>query len=110
MSTSFDTLRDLLLSFPEVTEEPHFEKISYRVKKKIIATYDLEKQRACLKLSTQDQEDFSGSHSFVEAVPNKWGNQGWTFVELERAEEKNLRELLLAAYRTVAPKSLSSLL
>lgn len=37
---SIDTLRKLALSFPEVTEEPHFEKTSFRVKKKIFATYD----------------------------------------------------------------------
>ncbi len=27
---SIDTLRKLALSFPEATEEPHFEKISFR--------------------------------------------------------------------------------
>jgi hypothetical protein len=110
MSVNFDYLRSVLLSFPEVKEEPHFDKISYRVKKKIVATYDLEKQQACLKLSVQDQEQFSDTYSFVEAVPNKWGNQGWTFVVLEPANERGLKELLLAAYREVAPKSLSALL
>ena len=37
---SIDTFRKLALSFPEATEEPHFEKTSFRVKKKIFATYD----------------------------------------------------------------------
>lgn len=36
---TLDTLRHLALSLPETTEEPHFEKTSFRVKKKIFA-YD----------------------------------------------------------------------
>jgi predicted DNA-binding protein (MmcQ/YjbR family) len=48
---SFETLRKLALSFPETTEEPHFEKTSFRVKKKIFATYDGKNKTACVKLS-----------------------------------------------------------
>ena len=47
--------RKIALSFPEVTEEPHFEKISFRVKKKIFATYDDKNKRTCIKLSETDQ-------------------------------------------------------
>lgn len=56
---SIDTFRKLALSYPEVTEEPHFEKTSFRVKKKIFATYDALKKRACIKLSEIDQDIFS---------------------------------------------------
>lgn len=41
---SIEAFRKLALSFPEVTEEPHFEKTSFRVKGKIFATYDLVKK------------------------------------------------------------------
>jgi len=37
---TIDTMRALALLFPEVTEDSHFEKISFRVKKKIFSTYD----------------------------------------------------------------------
>jgi len=49
-----DKLREICLSFPEVTEEPHFEKISFRVKKKNLVTYDGTINQACLKLSESD--------------------------------------------------------
>jgi predicted DNA-binding protein (MmcQ/YjbR family) len=45
---TIDTLRKIALSLPETTEEPHFEKTSFRVKKKIFATYDALKNRACI--------------------------------------------------------------
>ena len=54
-----DTLRKLALSFPEVIEAPHFEKTSFRVNKKIFATYDNTNHQACIKLSEIDQDVFS---------------------------------------------------
>ena len=40
--------KKLALSFPGTEESPHFEKTSFRVKKKIWATLDEAKQLACL--------------------------------------------------------------
>ena len=53
-----DVFRKLALSFPETTENAHFEKISFRVKKKIFATYDDLNKRACIKLSEVHQNVF----------------------------------------------------
>jgi hypothetical protein len=48
---SIETFRKLALSFPEATEEPHFEKSSFRIRKKIFATFDEKNNRAVLKLN-----------------------------------------------------------
>jgi predicted DNA-binding protein (MmcQ/YjbR family) len=77
------TLRNIALSFPETTEAPHFEKTSYRVQKKIFATYDAKNNRACIKLSEIDQDVFSAAdRSVIFPVDNKWGKQGWTTATL----------------------------
>ncbi len=74
---TIEILRKIALSFPEVTEEPHFEKSSFRIKKKIFATYDDVKKRACIKLSAIDQDVFSSSDKTIfYPVDNKWGKQG----------------------------------
>ena len=52
------TFHQLALSFPEATEQPHFEKTSFRVGKKIFATLDVKKNQACIKLSQLDQDVF----------------------------------------------------
>jgi len=36
---SFIQLKEIALGLPETTEEPHFEKTSFWVRKKIFATY-----------------------------------------------------------------------
>lgn len=99
-----DKLREMALAMHEVTEEPHFEKTSFRVKKKIFATYDDTTNRACLKLSEIDQDLFSlKDRAVVYPVPNKWGRHGWTFAELNTIDESLLADLLKTAYLTVAP-------
>ncbi len=105
---SIDTFRILALSFPEVTEEPHFEKTSFRVKKKIFATFDKVKNRTCIKLSEIDQDVFSSiDKSIIYPVDNKWGKQGWTLIEMKKVKTKMFIDALTTAYCEVAPKKLS---
>lgn len=104
---SIQTFRKLALSFPETTEEPHFEKKSFRIKKKIFATYDAANNRACIKLSIIDQDVFSITDpKSVYPVNNKWGKQGWTFLELNTINKVIFKDALHAAYCGVAPKKL----
>lgn len=103
--TNLETLRSISLSFPETSEQPHFEKTSFRVGKKIFASYDAKKNQACVKLSPTDQDLFSVfDPSVVFPVPNKWGQQGWTFVNMDRIPEETLKDILTTAYCEVAPK------
>lgn len=103
--------RKLALSFPEATEQPHFEKTSFRIRKKIFATLDEKENRATLKLNEIDQDVFTKVASeAVSPVPNKWGKQGWTFVHLAKVRSEILADALTTAYCEVAPKRLSELL
>jgi hypothetical protein len=105
---SFDAFRKLALLFPEVTEEPHFEKTSFRVKKRIFATYDDKNKRACLKLSEINQDVFcSVDKTIIYPVGNKWGKQGWTLVELKNVHKDVFADALTTAYCEVAPKKLA---
>ena len=101
-------LHKLSMSFDEVTEEAHFEKTSFRVKKKIFVTYDEKHHRACVKLTAGDQDIFSVSEGgAIYPVPNKWGQQGWTFVDLDTVKDELLTAVVTTAYCTVAPKYLA---
>lgn len=105
---SIDTFRKLALSFPEAIEEPHFENTSFRVKKKIFATYDEVKNRACIKLSEIDQDVFSSADkTIIYPVDNKWGKQGWTLIELKKVRKDLFADALTTAYCEVAPKKLA---
>ncbi len=96
---SFDIFRKLALSFPDATEEPHFEKTSFRVKNKIFATYDDKNKKACIKLSEIDQDVFAlADRTIIYPVDNKWGKQGWTRIELNKVNKELFKDALTTAY------------
>ncbi len=108
---SIETFRKIALSFPEVVEEPHFEKTSFRISKKIFATVDITNSQACIKLSLKDQDVFSlFDQTILFPVPNKWGKQGWTFINLQKVKKMMLTDALQLAYRDVAPARLVTIL
>lgn len=107
---SIQTIRELALAFDSVEELPHFDKISFRVKKKIFATINDKQRRVTLKLSENDQSIFSlyGDKTAVYPVPNKWGKQGWTQFLFDKIDEEFLKDALRASYCEVAPKNLAT--
>ncbi len=103
---SAETIRKMSLALEGTEELPHFEKPSFRIKKKIFATLDLKNNRVCLKLSLVDQSVFSAfDSSVIYPVPNSWGKQGWTFVELAKVRKDMLKDALSCAYAEVGKKT-----
>src|SRR5689334_23290776 len=108
---SLDAVRKLALSFPEAEEMPHFEKASFRIKKKIFATTDAKNNRCVVKLSAIDQSTFSSYDStIIYPIKGAWGKQGWTIIELKKVPKKLLEDALITSYCEVAPKKLAELL
>ena len=56
---TYDDLQNIALAFPESNEESHFHKTSFRVRKKIFATYDEKDGKVVVKLSEIDPDVFS---------------------------------------------------
>ena len=95
----------MALAFPEVAELPHLEKISFRVKKKIFATLSAQSNIASVKLSLVDQSVFcSIDQSIIYPVPNKWGLQGWTNINLAKIKKTMLHDILQTAYTSLFKK------
>lgn len=99
------TFRTLALSFPGAEEAPHFEKISFRVKNKIFATYWDHEDRAMLRLPLVEQSVFCDyDKTIFFPVPNAWGKQGATLVELKKVRKGMFKDALRVAYDFVAKK------
>lgn len=102
---SIETFRRMALSFPEAEEQPHFDRPSFRVKKKIFATLWTKERRAVLKLSLGDQSVFSDfDNTIFYPVKGGWGRQGWTMVELTKVRKSMLQDALTTAWSGVMPK------
>lgn len=97
------SFRRLALAFPEAEEHPHFEKSSYRIKKRIFATLDKKKKVAVVKLTPVDQSAFcSFDASIMSPAPGLWGSHGWTMIDLKKVKISTLRDALKTAYETVS--------
>lgn len=104
---TIDTLRRICLAYEETTEEPHFEKTSFRVKKKIFVTYGSKTDEACVLLRPDQQSVYcSIDSSVIYPVPNKWGLKGATFIRLKNIKISLLKDMVNTSYCNVAPVKL----
>lgn len=101
-----ETARKLALGFEGAAELPHFELASFRIGKKIFATLDEKRGRAMIKLSPIEQSLFTDGEA-AYPVPNKWGQQGATYFELEKVSEGLFMDALKTAYCGIAPKAMA---
>ena len=93
---SLAAAKKLALGYEETEEQPHFEKSSVRVKKKIFVTLEENQSVFC-----------SYNKAIVFPVPNKWGKQGCTLVALTKVPKELFQDILTRAYCAVAPKKLA---
>lgn len=90
----------IALSFPDTDEHPHFNRIAFRVKKKIFATLSYEDKTLNLMFTPVEQFIFCPPGSdVIFPIPNGWGRQGWTTINLNKASKKLVTDALKEAYR-----------
>lgn len=107
---NIEAFKKLAFSFPETIEQPHFEKTSFRVRKKIFATLSVLNNTAVLKLSEIDQSVFcSFDKAIIYPVNGTWGKMGWTVFDLKKVKKDMLKDALTIAYNSVAPKKPTAL-
>lgn len=101
-----DALRRLALSLPEAHEAPHFERTSFRVGKKIFATMTADGREAMVRLeSPDDVEGLLATHPGVFFSYGTWTiRNGALGVRLAKASAAMMRQLVVGAWKGVAPK------
>lgn len=103
-----DVFKQLIFSFEGSDEQPHFEKLSFRINKKIFATVDLKKGIVVVKLSDVQQSVFCAfDNKVIYPIKGAWGKQGWTTIELNAVDKDVLKDILTVSYCNVAPKRLA---
>ena len=95
----------IALSFPGTDEHPHFNRIAFRVKKKIFATLSFEDKTLNLMFTLTEQFIFCPPGSdVIFPIPNGWGRKGATTIDLNKANKKLVTAALKEAYRIRAIK------
>ena len=99
-----NAVRALATSLPEVTEEPHFNYLSFRVSGKIFVTVPPDELHAHVFVSEEHREQALAMHpEFVEKL--LWGGKVVGLrVALAGAEPLVVAELVRQAWRNKAPR------
>jgi len=105
--SKLDQLRRYALSLPEVTEQPHFDYSSFRVRGKIFVTVPPGGQHLNVFVDEEQRELALAVHAaFVEKL--WWGGKVVGLrVELASADGKVVNELVRQAWARKAPKRLA---
>jgi hypothetical protein len=100
---TIETFRKIALSFEGTEQNPHFERIAFKViGRRIFATLHEESESANIMLSKEDQAVYcTYDESAVYPVPNKWGLKGATTFELRKLPVELISDALYTAYKTV---------
>lgn len=91
---------EILSSVPNAVEVPHFDKPAYKINGKIFATFNIENKWVTLKLTPEQQTIYCEDSSFYP-VPNKWGQLGWTHVDLNRVKKSAFVEAIEVACHNI---------
>jgi hypothetical protein len=90
--------RDIALSFEGVSEQAHFDRLAFRAKR-IFASIAPDHKSANLLLTPEDQQLRCAIHSIsLSPIPNKWGQRGWTTLDLFSADLGLVHSVVHAAW------------
>ena len=94
------------MSLPETTEEPHFEKSSFRVKGKIFATVPVGGKHLNVLVSADEATALLAENpsAYEEILWGKRVVSDWIQVNLAAADRVQVCELLEDVWRLRAPK------
>lgn len=98
MAITESELREIAMSMDGVIEKPHFDRAAFRVKRNF-ATLAPEKATVNLLLLPEEQELRCEMHpDCFEPVPNKWGERGWTVMDLNKVDADVAKSAMHAAW------------
>src|SRR5690349_14146468 len=100
-----ETARQIALSMPGTEEYDHVGRPAFRANNRTFSTLWMQDQLMMVKLSPIDQSVFCAFDSSIfYPVPNKWGQQGFTLVDLKKVRLDMLTDAIKTAWQTVMDK------
>ena len=99
-------LRALALGLPEVQERETWGHPTFRVGDKMLLTLAEDGSGGTVKATLADQAELVGQDPEAWSVPPYVGRHGWVGFVTARVDAADLEPLVVAAWRSTAPKRL----
>lgn len=95
---SIEEFNKLVLGFEGVTASPHFNRTAFKTKKTFVTLNEKDESVNVILTPIQQSVYVTINKEMIFAVPNKWGFQGWTTIQLSLVDSALLKEILDLAY------------
>jgi hypothetical protein len=105
MSTA-DELRKVALSLPEAEERETWGHPTFRVRDKLFAALSDDGVQGTVKATKPEQAALVAADPQTFGVPAYVGRHGWVSIQLATVDPRELRELVVEAWRQTAPTRL----
>lgn len=93
-------------SLPGVEEQDHFGKRSFRVRKSIFVVIQPDGRTVTIKMNKDERLAYITMAPEVYSVPEGFSHLNFMHVHLSRVDVEEIHELVVKAWRLVAPKKL----
>jgi hypothetical protein len=105
-SVTFNDLRRMCMSLPEVEERETWGEATFRVRDKIFVMGSPEGKVASIKASLDDQAGLVAMDPSIFAVSAYTGRFGWVNVKLAKVRPELAKRLVTNAWKRTAPRRL----
>jgi hypothetical protein len=100
-------VRKIALSLPETEEVQHWGKPSFRINNKIFTVIQDDMRTITVKTTKEEREIYTRMDPNTYTIPEAFSNLNYMHINLETANEDEVRDLIRIAWRNVAQKKLS---
>ncbi|TJY43847.1 MmcQ/YjbR family DNA-binding protein [Cohnella pontilimi] len=100
-------VRKIALSLPKTEEVQHWGKPSFRINNKIFTVIQDDMKTVTVKTTKEEREIYTRMDPSTYTIPEAFSNLNYMNINLETANEDEVKELIRIAWKNVAPKNLS---
>src|SRR5438309_12045693 len=108
LGVSFDTVREIAQTLPGAEESTSYGTPAFKVKGKLFARQHQDGESLVIPTDFDEREEMMSAAPEKFYVTDHYLNYPWMLVHMSNVSKDELRDLLIGAWRGVAPKSMDN--
>src|SRR5437588_12218478 len=105
IGVSFDTVREIAQTLASAEESTSYGTPAFKVKGKLLARQHQDGESLVIPMDFDEREEMMSTAPEKFYVTDHYLNYPWMLVRMSKVSKDELRDLLIGAWRRVAPKS-----
>lgn len=108
IGVTFDTVRELAKTFPGAEESTSYRTPAFKVRGKLFARQHQDNESLVIPVDFEAREEMMNTAPEKFFITDHYLNYPYMLVRMSKVSQEELRDLLIGAWRRVAPKNLAA--